>query len=267
MSPTIELNGIPSHLLKAFQEEGLKCIKSSDVDVEFEVLIAFHGTSEQNIASILSSGLNPALRNGQSYGRGEYFAVNPALPYSYCKGGSKMLVFALITSRLDVKGQGKDIVVVERGQRQIPIATLTFDAHAMKSNTALLQQAANFQSRVNVLIAQKNAAECVLKEARWKEKIIKSLLVREYDTASHIYKKACTANSGVPPKSIADEIAMYIRDHIRDEDLVEIYFPNLPARPADSSQVMILNSDKCETDVEVAKQRLSQSLDSSSTQT
>jgi hypothetical protein len=40
------------------------------------VVLGFHGTSEENIASICRTGLDPGRRQGQAMGPGEYFATN-----------------------------------------------------------------------------------------------------------------------------------------------------------------------------------------------
>jgi len=44
-------------------------ICAESTDKEFNVQIVFHGTQESNIESILSKGLDPSLRKGQSYGQ------------------------------------------------------------------------------------------------------------------------------------------------------------------------------------------------------
>ena len=57
--------------------------------------------AEANIDAICQAGLDPKRRAGQAYGAGEYFATNAATSLAYCKGGRKMLVFAVLT---DVSG-------------------------------------------------------------------------------------------------------------------------------------------------------------------
>jgi len=59
-----------------------------------ELRLVFHGTAPKNVAPILASGLDPALRRGQAFGPGEYFASLAHLSLPYCRGGSTMLVFA-----------------------------------------------------------------------------------------------------------------------------------------------------------------------------
>ena len=59
--------------------------------------LCFHGTPEQNVASILGQGLDPARRAGQAYGPGEYFGANAAVSIPYCRGGTKMVLFVVLT--------------------------------------------------------------------------------------------------------------------------------------------------------------------------
>ena len=80
------------------------------------------------------------------------------------------------------------------------------------------------------------------------------LLRGEYLSASDIYQKACD-DKGMPPESFAQEIATYVRDHVRDEEMEIPYFPNLPARPAKSDDVKILSVAKCESEAKVAKRK------------
>lgn len=60
---------------------------------------------------------------------------------------------------------------------------------------------------------------------------------------------------GVPPKVWAEEVAVYVHDHIRNYDEIAIYFPNLPARPLNSLDVASLNANKCEREALEAKRK------------
>ena len=64
-----------ARLCQSFVEEGIRCSQKAE---GYNVRIVFHGTDECNVDAILSGGLNPSLRKGQSYGQDEYFASNPA---------------------------------------------------------------------------------------------------------------------------------------------------------------------------------------------
>ena len=88
--------------------------------------------------------------------------------------------------------------------------------------------------------------ERIAKECRSKEKIIRLILENEYLAASDIYKLTCDAHKG-PSKLWADEISAYVRDHLRDPEMVEIYFPNLPPRPfstVDLDTLIVINARK-----------------------
>jgi len=57
-----------------------------------ETILAFHGTSAENLHSILRCGLlnmsNTQLqRNGAMFGEGVYLSTDPAVAYSFCKAG------------------------------------------------------------------------------------------------------------------------------------------------------------------------------------
>lgn len=70
--------------------------------------LKFHGTPECYVDSICENGLDPGKRNGQAYGEGEYFGGVPRDSVGYCRGGSKMLIFAVLMddSGLTFKGAG-----------------------------------------------------------------------------------------------------------------------------------------------------------------
>ena len=71
----------------------------SDQTVE----LCFHGTGEANVDAICQSGLDPSRRSGQVYGPGEYFATHAATSLAYCRGGKKMIVFAVLVDKSGVR--------------------------------------------------------------------------------------------------------------------------------------------------------------------
>ncbi|KAL9188919.1 hypothetical protein ACHAXT_011409 [Thalassiosira profunda] len=254
-SPKVEVN---PHLLKSglyapFVEEGKRLCAASSKEGDkgsddHVVRIVFHGTSEANVESILCNGLDPSLRKGQAHGQGEYFANRPELPISYCRGGKAMVVFAVITTSSELRV--RDIVVVTECNRQLPIATLSFDGF----DPFVVTAADRFQARVAQHWKDVQEKEKRAKETQTKEKIVRLLLAGEYLAASDIYQKACD-DKGMPPESFAQEIATYVWDHVRDEEMVMQYFPNLPARPAKSDEVKILSVAKCESEAKAAKRK------------
>ena len=85
--------------------------------------LKFHGTPESNVDSIMENGLDPLKRNGQAYGEGEYFGGVPHDSIGYCRGGNKMLIFAVLMddSGLTFKGAG--------GQHtEVSVALLSFQS-------------------------------------------------------------------------------------------------------------------------------------------
>jgi len=245
---TINTRIFQSDIYQAFVDE-LKAIAESASEQHY-VSLVFHGTSESNIESILSNGLDPLLRRGQQYGQGEYFAASPDLPLRYCRGGTKMLVFLVITTKFDLRGQ-HDIVVVKKSQRQLPIATLSFLSYDPKALTA----ASAFQANVSKLVSEVREKEKAVKVAAAKERIIKLILEEEYLAASDIYNMSCD-EKGHPPEVWAEEMAAYVRDHIRDEETVEIYFPNLPKRPKSSQDLKIRATTDIEDEAASARKKL-----------
>ena len=94
------------------------------------VKLCFHGTAEANIDAICRDGLDPKRRSGQAYGPGEYFgaAGNAAISVGYCKGGRKMLVFAVLVDKSGLTLDNGSIIVVNKPEYQLPLFVLTFAA-------------------------------------------------------------------------------------------------------------------------------------------
>uniref|UniRef100_A0A7S4A0C8 Macro domain-containing protein n=1 Tax=Pelagomonas calceolata TaxID=35677 RepID=A0A7S4A0C8_9STRA len=94
------------------------------------VKLCFHGTAEANIDAICRDGLDPKRRSGQAYGPGEYFGApgNAAISVGYCKGGRKMLVFAVLVDKSGLTLDNGSIIVVNKPEYQLPLFVLTFAA-------------------------------------------------------------------------------------------------------------------------------------------
>lgn len=89
--------------------------------------LAFHGTAEANIQSICTNGFDASKRSGQAYGAGEYFAVSPNIPLSYCKGGKKMLLNELLLGKQGTHHtRHGDIVVMKDPAHDLPRFVITF---------------------------------------------------------------------------------------------------------------------------------------------
>jgi hypothetical protein len=91
------------------------------------VRLVFHGTPEANIEAICRDGLDPQRRNLQVYGPGEYFGGSPLVAHRYCKGGTRMLVFAVIVDKSGLTTDKGSLVVVNKPAHQLPLFVLTFD--------------------------------------------------------------------------------------------------------------------------------------------
>ncbi|CAE7291038.1 unnamed protein product, partial [Symbiodinium sp. CCMP2456] len=74
-------------------------------------LDGFHGSAPQNYLSIIQGGFRSDLRGsavGQVFGSGEYFAKNPAVSVSYCRGGHYMLVCQLLLGEQSLQSSNSD---------------------------------------------------------------------------------------------------------------------------------------------------------------
>ena len=54
------------------------------------------------------------LRSAQAYGRGEYFAFHAITSSCFCKGGNKMIIFAVLTDASGVTFASNAIIVVHK---------------------------------------------------------------------------------------------------------------------------------------------------------
>lgn len=61
-----------------------------------DIVDGWHGTAESNVFSIAQKGFDPSLRAGQVFGEGEYFAKDPNVSVSYCRGGAFMFLCRLL---------------------------------------------------------------------------------------------------------------------------------------------------------------------------
>merc|ERR1712190_344723 len=76
------------------RREALKAMLGREADM----LEGFHGTAPANVLSIVDTGFDKGKRGaavGQVHGSGEYFAKDPSISVSYCRGGNYMLVCRL----------------------------------------------------------------------------------------------------------------------------------------------------------------------------
>lgn len=145
---------------------------------------------------------------------------------------------------------------MKESSRQLPLGSLTFAALTAIGHV----QASTFQQQLYKLKEEQQKLEKLAEEAKEKEKIIRLVLDAQYDIASEYYNKACNRNGGEPPSSWADEVSCYVQDHIRDEEVIEIYFPNLPERPVLAKDVQVLDVEQCENDVLEAKRKADEYL-------
>ena len=111
------------------------------------VELVYHGTAEANVDIICRNGLDPARRRGQAYGPGEYFAGTPAISLGYCKGGTKMLIFACLMDKTGLTNNIGNIIVINKVEHQLPLFTISFQTQltatqAMAGSMAAIGMAA-----------------------------------------------------------------------------------------------------------------------------
>ena len=108
-------------LFKRYQQKALSLPKH-----ERQTCLAFHGTRDSNIPSILKNGYDPKLRRGQAYGAGEYFAATPTISMGYCSG-RKMIVNELLLGKNGTHHtKHGDIIVMKNPDHNLPRFVLTF---------------------------------------------------------------------------------------------------------------------------------------------
>jgi hypothetical protein len=95
-------------------------------ETDMKVRLCFHGTPEANIGAIFREGLDPKRRAGQAFGAGEYFGATAAVSVPYCRGGSKMIVFAVLTDPSGITLENTQMVVVHKPEHQLPLASVSF---------------------------------------------------------------------------------------------------------------------------------------------
>ena len=132
--------------------------------------------------------------------------------------------------------------------RQLPIAVLSFAGYGPAASIA----SHTFQAEVTKLLEEVKKKEKIAMEAQSKEKIICLIISGECLAASDNYSMGCDEN-GKPSQLWVDEVALYVRDHIRNDNMVTIYFPNLPPRSVNLGKMTMLSIDKCEKDAKMAK--------------
>jgi len=99
---------------------------------EPDELEGFHGSYEGNLISIVSNGFDSGRRCGQAYGAGEYFAKNPEVSRSYCRGGAYMLVCRLMlgtSSGQDadhIWAAGPQYYVISQPSQVLPLFIIRF---------------------------------------------------------------------------------------------------------------------------------------------
>lgn len=247
------------------------------------VELVFHGTRMENIDNILENGLDPKLRRGQAYGKGEYFSRSPAVSSSYCRGGTRMLVFCVVVpencrqpnhlestdpqktgltnvnppiSRMQQMRGGipASYVVVPVSEHQIPIGWLDFDGLSRSK----LEESQLMRMRLKQLSDEVQKKESQEKEAKVKAEIEQLLIKGFIDSAGTKYKKNINSLSEMSKR----EISMFAHRGF-DEGVVSFYFPDLPPpmTTEEHDNATVLNVNKTKQEASEAKKAYQDAVD------
>ncbi len=90
-------------------------------------VLAFHGTADENIASICSHGYDDSKRSRQLHGEGEYFAATPDISLRYVTGAKKILLNELLLGQHGVHHtKHGGIIVMKYPAHDLPRYVITF---------------------------------------------------------------------------------------------------------------------------------------------
>jgi aprataxin and PNK-like factor len=92
----------PQHV-RAFENKRLELAASMDWD-DTKPILAFHGTAETNISSIIKKNFSIAKVGSATdagwYGAGCYFSEDPGLSMGYTRGATKFLLCQILLGRV-----------------------------------------------------------------------------------------------------------------------------------------------------------------------
>eukprot|EP01127_Copromyxa_protea_P010276 TRINITY_DN2497_c0_g1_i6.p1 TRINITY_DN2497_c0_g1~~TRINITY_DN2497_c0_g1_i6.p1 ORF type:complete len:295 (-),score=29.32 TRINITY_DN2497_c0_g1_i6:34-918(-) len=114
-------NVMQPDLVRKFEERWARMIEQRGISIAVPQ-IAYHGTAEKNISSILSKGfLVPGEGDGKQvqhatdqgwWGKGVYLSPNSSLSIGYCRGGNKLLICSVlmgVSRRVNTRMDGQAI--------------------------------------------------------------------------------------------------------------------------------------------------------------
>ena len=115
------------------------------------------------MAAILREGLDPKRRTGQALGVGEYFGGNAVVSLPYCRGGSKMVVFAVLTDPSGVTAQvaNKDVVVVHKVHIRLKVRSTLEEEHVQRKRVIKEQRKGGKREREKIVIPSFFSLPCL----------------------------------------------------------------------------------------------------------
>lgn len=99
----------------------------TDRDGLCEIIVAFHGTNGDAIASIVEHGFDSSKSKRQLYGAGTYFARNPSVSMTYAQQSHKLLLCEVLSGDAVTNTETQpDIFVVANNCGAIPRYVVTY---------------------------------------------------------------------------------------------------------------------------------------------
>jgi Poly(ADP-ribose) polymerase catalytic domain len=185
--------------------------------------VAFHGTRAFNVTSILQKGLDPMLRDGQSFGAGEYFTVDPLIAETYCRCNDGETLQIVVCVVILPKWPATVHIVINNPNHHIPIGVMQgvkipgcFRMLSENQKQMLARRSINFQKRLQ---------HCELAEQidRIKRQIVLDLK-KEPSMASNLYRQFSALLRGTPENK--EILRKVLARHFGDA-VIRVQFPGL----------------------------------------
>ena len=154
-------HGFSRHQSRLFQQFW----KAYEEEPSLNLALAFHGTGEANVPTILKYGLDPKFRRTQAFGKGEYFSKDPGLAATYRHEGQKLMVYLLLMPKDTEKvysQKDRDIIVVDQATHQLPIGYISF--HSV--NEVMIEHSQQMRLHCRELKLKAIAVEAKIKKAK-----------------------------------------------------------------------------------------------------
>ena len=186
--------------------------------------LAFHGTAEANVTTILKRGLDPQFRRTQAFGKGDYFSKEPGLAATYRQEGHCLVVFLLLVPKDHeprYSQKDRDIIVVPENSHQLPLGVIRF-AGVDETKIAHSQQMRLVQRSLKTEALQK---EWLVDEAQLRTTLEAHLADGQVEQASLALKHATRYHQ--LSDSVARDMAVLVHQYVPNAEQRCRWFPSL----------------------------------------